>query len=496
MKTNPIRRITLLLLVFALSTGVFAVSCTEQTPDDTASAADVFRQETAAETSEYVLPDIDYEGKDFIVSSNEWLSSPWRINKYVEVYAETETGDPVNDAIYHRNRKAEEELNINIRFYPIESQSSTKELTTPILASEDAYAFALPNGTSLPTIVGAGDMLYNLNSINSLDLDASWWDHKSAEELNLFGSLYMVTGDLCFYTLASSVVIYFNKSLVSDNNLESPYESVYNGTWTIDRFFEMAEGTARDINGDSKMTEDDIFGLSCYDETNNMLYSCGVRISERDADGNISIIFNNDRSADIIDRVTEFVRNKSICMYASDYTSGHSNVFFEVLMKCFSENKALFFSQQLLVALDLRDMEADFGILPYPKYNEEQKQYHSSGNASWQTFVIVPVTNSDLDMTGTVLNAMGYYSQQFVVPAFVDTTIYNKTLRDEDSEKMLDIIFDNIVFDIAFYYNWGDVFKNVYSMINDKKSFTTVYAANESRMISALEDTIAMFKGK
>ena len=69
----------------------------------------------------------------------------------------------------------------------------------------------------------------------------------------------------------------------------------------------------------------------------------------------------------------------------------------------------------------------------------------------------MPKTNTDLEMTGHVLEAMGYYSQQILTPAFIDTTVRHKALRDEDSSNMLNLIFENRVYDIANIYDFGGV---------------------------------------
>ena len=45
------------------------------------------------------------------------------------------------------------------------------------------------------------------------------------------------------------------------------------------------------------------------------------------------------------------------------------------------------------------------------------------------------------------MEAMSFYSQQNIVPAYKETVLQVKLSRDEDSAKMLDYVFGNIVFD-------------------------------------------------
>ena len=87
--------------------------------------------------------------------------------------------------------------------------------------------------------------------------------------------------------------------------------------------------------------------------------------------------------------------------------------------------------------------------MPYPKYDEAQKDYYSRIEGCEQT--CIPTTNvADLEMTGVVLEAMASDSAQHLVPAFYDVMLKSKHTRDNESEEMLEIVFGNRIFD------WGD----------------------------------------
>ena len=95
----------------------------------------------------------------------------------------------------------------------------------------------------------------------------------------------------------------------------------------------------------------------------------------------------------------------------------------------------------------LRDMETDFGVLPYPKYDEAQKEYYSRVSYYWAN--IIPVTNTKLDMTGAILEALNCESANYVVPAYYNIALKTKYSRDEESAAMLDLIFENRVVDLG-----------------------------------------------
>jgi hypothetical protein len=98
---------------------------------------------------------------------------------------------------------------------------------------------------------------------------------------------------------------------------------------------------------------------------------------------------------------------------------------------------------------NLRAMETDFGIIPTPKYDEYQENYFTFVEMS-SSMVSVPVT-ADLNFTGHIAEALAYESVSTVTPAFYDLTLQTKTARDDESEAMLDIIFNNKIFDLGTF---------------------------------------------
>ena len=118
-------------------------------------------------------------------------------------------------------------------------------------------------------------------------------------------------------------------------------------------------------------------------------------------------------------------------------------------------------------------------------------------SVAWGTFLVMPITNDKFDMTGHVIEAMGYYGQQLVTPAFIETTVQGKTLRDDESIEMLDILLSNRVYDIATFYNWGGI-NDMFSQIAMKSNlqFASSYAKIEKKVQAALEKTVDLLKAE
>lgn len=161
----------------------------------------------------------------------------------------------------------------------------------------------------------------------------------------------------------------------------------------------------------------------------------------------------------------------------------------------FISGQALFIDMPTFWLEDLRTMDADFGLIPYPKYNEAQEQYYSRIEGCEQT--CIPVSNvANLEMTGVLLEAMASDSAQNLVPAYYETLLKSKLSRDNDSEAMLEIIFGSRVFD------WGDTIwcpelrDGQFSamMKNNKRDIASIAAKLEKTMNKKIEDAIAAFE--
>ncbi len=497
------KKLTALLLA-GLMLAAF-VSCGEEggaqnagnTPAETTASSVTDAAETT-EAVEYTDPGVKYDGAEFCIAAYDSDNYFWQAASYCDAYAEEENGDPINDSLVARNRAIEENLGVTLTHYGVDvsSRDISAEVKKLILAGDDKVDLAYVTGSGVNSMVGSGDMLVDLNKIGTLDLSHSWWDETSVEQLRILNANYFVTGDASLYASFSPIVYFVNKQVVEDFSLDNPYELVRSGAWTLDKMNSMCEAVARDVNGDNVMDINDAFGMGCeVGSINMMLAGCGVRITKQDADGVPQLTYNTEKTATLVGRLVTIIRNHDVNTTSSDY-SGYGNVFTEVLVPMFADNRMLFFNNQLLVAMNLRDMQADFGILPPVKYDEAQEDYIDFTNGSWISFLMVPVTNMQFDMTGHVMDALGYYGQKYVTPAYIETTVLNKTMRDDDSAEMLELILDSRSYDIANYYNWGSVYSLASTMCSNKNTdFASEYARIAEKVQTAIDTTIATISG-
>ena len=126
------------------------------------------------------------------------------------------TSNPVDQQVYQRNAKLEQEYNFSI----VEIKSSTYVDDAKIAgeAGQDAYdmwSFAMNSMASL----GQEGYLYNLNEVKGLNLDAPYYDQNTRENASFGGYLFTMTGDMLTADDISTNVTLMNKDVYDSNML-------------------------------------------------------------------------------------------------------------------------------------------------------------------------------------------------------------------------------------------------------------------------------------
>jgi ABC-type glycerol-3-phosphate transport system substrate-binding protein len=128
-----------------------------------------------------------------------------------------------------------------------------------ILAGDDAFDLAQGHDISMAQL-SMQNAFYNLYDVPHLNFDKPWWPEATTESMTVAGQMYMMFNNISYNNLASTRVMYFNKSLMNELDLEYPYQMVYDGTWTMDVMQNMSASAYKDINGDGKQDNDDRYG--------------------------------------------------------------------------------------------------------------------------------------------------------------------------------------------------------------------------------------------
>ena len=166
-------------------------------------------------------------------------------------------------------------------------------------------------------------------------------------------------------------------------------------------------------------------------------------------------------------------------------------------------NKALFFMCHCGTINLIREMDADFGILPIPKVDDTQEKYGNTVQYGNATCYAVPYNTPDSDFSGFMIEALGYYSSteysetDSLKAAYYETTLKRKATRDDDSWDMLDLVFDNKIFDIACAQDTAGINgKIIESTKSQDKAWATVVASYREQIETEInEDLMRLWRG-
>ena len=135
----------------------------------------------------------------------------------------------------------------------------------------------------------------------------------------------------------------------------------------------------------------------------------------------------------------------------------------------FADKRVLFRSEILDVVDQYSDIDMDFGILPYPKYNEKQKDYVSIIIPD-VVVTSVPIDCTDPEKISVILEAMAGKSHETLLKAYYDVTLKRKNSRDNESSDMLDIIFSNRMYMFDMVFDWGGIKNAIIESVNDSRN--------------------------
>jgi hypothetical protein len=401
------------------------------------------------------LPDYDWDGYNFRVLTGIWKEVSWSMLNVRDITTEELTGEPLNDAVYMRNIALEEKYNFTIEqvFSPIENPIET--VRRAVRAGDSNFDVASIPIFSITRSIQNG-FFVDLFTVDYLDFEKPWWDQGAVRDLSINNKLYFTSGDSVLLNKGLCPTILFNKELLADLQLENPYELVRNGKWTIGRLHEMSRAAAADLDGDGVMNSDvDRFGFipDSLVPVADFMHGMGVRYGAKDANDLPVVIFGSERGFTAVQLYTDFIRSDFHMDWGWLLTGEDDRSFIE---RAFTENRGLFLGTVVLTVETLRRMNTDFGILPMPWLDENQREWGHSTHLHHGQGLVIPNFHGDsaLDRVGFMLEAIAAESRYTINPAYHDIQLAGKFTRDDESKEMLDIIFSTLVWDIGIMYDW------------------------------------------
>ncbi|MBQ7921667.1 MAG: extracellular solute-binding protein [Clostridia bacterium] len=404
------------------ATGAVTEAATEEATEEATEA------ETADPSMHKLSEDLDFGGETFTMAFQN------NSNNY---YVEESDGTALSNAIYNRQKDTENFLNVELKLY---DPLKWEDFTNHYKAGDDSAQLYLMDCIFHVNDAVMGGYLYNLDALPHVDFTADWWDREQMDNLKLGKHTNIGSSD---FVLVHTNTIMFNRNMVEANNLEDPYELLFDGKWTMDKFFELSEAVSNDSNGNDVIDIGDTFGFNYGDGSQliDFMTAAGIDTAKVDEEGIVQLVINTEKTAEWVEKMYKIYERPDI-FYANCFKEKVDRV-------SFADGNILFTASSPGNLVKAAEYEFTVGMLPYPKWNEEQEEYRC---LNWSNCLTVPGTIKNPDMVGAVLEYLSWHSSKEFVPAYYDQTLGTKYSEDEQTRKAVQLIFDSFVFDPAENY--------------------------------------------
>ena len=446
-RTLPLLFSALLLASSLLACGEAASSpapASGETQADAAASPAGTEAETEDDRVKDNLPAADYGKETFNMMTFE------NQNFHYRTLVEEQTGASLDDAMYTATMNVEERFNIDLKetLYP---DGQTPKAA--VLAGDDTFDLVRIRCTDATTW-WSENLLVPYDNIPMIDITQPYWDKTVNDSLTIANQHYIDLSafDLCEYDLTFSLM--FNKGFITDYSFENPYDMVKTGVWTMDRMNDMMKAVSKDTNGDGQMTAEDTWGYTSHPKMVSPGFWIGADALSIQKDENDIPHLNvgSDKFISVWEKIID------ICYSDNQYIGFDESADIPPSARqLFASNQSLFMDMSFFFSEDLRSMESDFGIIPYPKYDENQDHYSCRLCYYMPTVVPSTIIDSRLERCGVMLEALACAYYNDVIPAYYDIVLQNKVARDVESQEMLDIIFSSRVIDIGDSTLCGDL---------------------------------------
>ena len=359
----------------------------------------------------------DWGGEEFVILYNGTEVEP---NK--DFNAEALNGNVLNDAIYNRNMAIQDKYDLKINASYYSNSTISTMVNNSNKAGDNAYHLVEANGAYSMSMALNGQ-LYNLEALEYVNLEKPYWNSMVLEGSSIEGKNYFAYSDANIHAYGATPCVLFNKEMLASFQLGDIYKVVTDGKWTFEAMSTMIQTVTGDLNGDGVITKD-AEDMPELNVENEKFYNI--------IDG-IKKLCSEENGAFLIDRT-------STATEAREYWTEEA----------FVADRALFVGGNLKWAERLRAMENDFGIVPYPKYDETQENYAVHFQANVGASMAVPSGNTDVVKISKVLEDIAYDSYLHVMPAYTEIVLEGQSVRDEESIVSLNIIRNSYYSDLGF----------------------------------------------
>ena len=471
----------------------------------------------STETNEYgeetftsVVPvdTLDFKGETIKIVHRDAL------NVQREWYKDT-ASDELDEVIAVRNEAVAEKLNLEIAYQPLASSDYEECLdlfTSAIKEDVDTGAHnydVMANYAYAGANVAVRDYIADLNDKDIFpyfEFSLPCWNQAIVSTTTVNDHLFYVTGDINLSTFDKSIVVFLNKTMYNDKKTDDDPDDLQDvaikGYWDYEDLYRWST-VFEDNNGEDGAQHDDFYGISAdYGSIplDAFPYAWDLDYLNTEADGTHSYnIVGNQKIEDAIVKVQNLLNGTiSAGVNNADNTGSCSLGGYSEPITHFANDKCIFTLHLLYCTEDdnvlLRSMESEFGLMPIPKYDEEQQNYGTTAHDSYTLMTVIDHSESSVPTKGEEIsaylqysteesytNVRGYYINRIVKPKYFGTDDSNGSVSK--SIEIFNMIADNVEFTFISIYapQLNGVLNSCWrNVVTGSSTATTAQAAYEA----------------
>lgn len=441
-------RLLIALLIAALMLPL-AMACAETTDPEETTVDDPAQTSTPGgpvieETTIFAPSDIP-EDLQFPDTTIKFLY--WKDVERPEFFVEDTNGEAVNDAIYERNLKVQDQFKITLQFDGTPGNFNNQQafVNTCINSTQsgadahDIFAGYSMTGASLALKGIAQD----LTSYDIIEFDKPWWPNSLVEKATLRDKIYFCSGDISTNFLYMMYGCFFHKEMFTEihGNPSLLYEEVYNNTWTLDKLMTYSQGVYKDLNGDGAKDIADRYGFFTISLHYDSIYAgSGLKTVEVNGEGDLVLSEDlySQKTSDLLTNFCNFVHNSEDAFH-----NGSGNA------QAFRDETVLFTVDRVYIASGtLKQVEFKFGMLPIPMYNEDQENYVTCMAFPF-TMYALSTASPNPEAAAATLELMAYQSYLKITPALFEESMKLRYSDEGEDSIMYDIIRECVYIDVG-----------------------------------------------
>ena len=485
------------------------VSCAETPTEGETTTADPNAITTSPAASEEIPEETELTSKTLpsdLKFNGETVTILSRDASFVsdELWVDDQNGAMVNDAIYNRNAKVMDQLKVSIESIKLSGDAYLVSTELRNAAGNGEAYFDIAANSTYSTIMYTGENIFlDLTECEYLDLDAIYWSQGYNESASIGNSQYLATGALALSLYRLMFITFYNKNLLAEAQYENLYTVVDDGRWTIDYQIQLSKDLYRDEDGSGTVTEGDTVGFasSTLSYLDPYWSSCDIQIITKDAENHLVYSLDSEKLSNTVDKLIILLHQSNAWFDKSSGDDGKqtamSNLFATGNVGTITLRLGSVETEQFI------SMQDEYGIIPMPKYDENQEKYYTFLHDQFTSIGIPSVHSNDeekVKMLGAVLEALALENYKSVVPTYYEVALKGRYLEDSDSWRMLDMIYENIKVDAGVLYtkNLGSIHQTPRDMIEAGRNTVSSQIKAVSRQIEKnllpklLEDLLAL----